>query len=56
LAIRATGRPSTVAVLGEAAVIDQQRDPVPGEQLAAGGRGLVVLGGSALLDPGADPG
>jgi hypothetical protein len=44
------------AVLGEAAGVGQQRDPGPGEQLAAGRPRLVVLSGAALLDPVPDGG
>ena len=40
------------AVLGEAALIDEQRDPLPGEQLALGRRGLVIPGRTARIDPG----
>ena len=40
------------AVLDERAVIDEQRDPFPGEQLALGGVGLVVLLGAAGPDAG----
>ena len=42
------------AVLGEAALICKQRYPVPGEQLSLGGIGVVIPGGAAPLDSGAD--
>ena len=42
------------AVLGEAARVDQQRDPLPGEQLALRGRLLVIPLGAARRDPGPD--
>ncbi len=42
------------AVLGEAARVGQQLDPLPGEQLALGRRGLVVPLGPAALDAGPD--
>ena len=37
-------------VLGEAALVCEQRYPVPGEQLALGGIGVVIPGGAAPLD------
>ena len=44
------------AVLGEAARVGQQLDPVPGKQLAARRRLLVVTLGAAAGDPGPDLG
>ena len=44
------------AVLGEAAVVDEQGDPVPGEQLPGRRGGLVVPGRAALLDLVPEPG